>query len=249
MPSSKSSLRARSKAVSRAIADLHGTVAGHAEALLVEPAVGVAQRVGGRLVGTGEPRPEHHVGRAGGERQGDVAGIAHAAVGPDVLAVSAASAAHSSTALNCGRPTPVIIRVVHIAPGPTPTFTTSAPALIRSRVSLCGHHVAGDDRRVGGDGANLLDGPQRARLVAVSGVDHQHVGAHRQQRLGLRGRVAIDADRNGDAQPAVTIDGRLVDRRAQRTLAGDASDQAPRFVDHRCDGQALTRQPVVDLVG
>src|SRR4051812_49437987 len=47
---------------------------------------------------------------------------------------SRAGAAHSSTAENCGRPTPVIIRVVHIAPGPTPTLTTSAPASIRSRV-------------------------------------------------------------------------------------------------------------------
>ncbi len=41
-------------------------------------------------------------------------------------------AAHSSTALNCGLPTPVIIRVVHIAPGPTPTLTMSAPACTRS---------------------------------------------------------------------------------------------------------------------
>jgi len=45
-----------------------------------------------------------------------------------------ASAAQSSTAENCGRPTPVIMRVVHIAPGPTPTFTMSTPALIRSAV-------------------------------------------------------------------------------------------------------------------
>ncbi|OIQ80072.1 hypothetical protein GALL_381770 [mine drainage metagenome] len=45
-----------------------------------------------------------------------------------------ASAAHSSTAENCGRPTAVIMRVVHIAPGPTPTFTMSAPASMRSRV-------------------------------------------------------------------------------------------------------------------
>ena len=35
---------------------------------------------------------------------------------------------------NCGRPTPVIIRVVHIAPGPTPTLTMSAPASISARV-------------------------------------------------------------------------------------------------------------------
>src|SRR6266496_4449665 len=44
-----------------------------------------------------------------------------------------ACAAHSKTAENCGRPTPVIIRVVHIAPGPTPTLTMSAPAATRSR--------------------------------------------------------------------------------------------------------------------
>ena len=43
-----------------------------------------------------------------------------------------AAAAHSSTAENCGRPTPVCIRVVHIAPGPTPTLIMSAPASIKS---------------------------------------------------------------------------------------------------------------------
>ena len=43
-----------------------------------------------------------------------------------------AAAAHSSTAENCGRPTPVCIRVVHIAPGPTPTLMMSAPASIKS---------------------------------------------------------------------------------------------------------------------
>ena len=45
-----------------------------------------------------------------------------------------ASSEHSRTAENCGRPTPVIMRVVHIAPGPTPTLTMLAPALMRSRV-------------------------------------------------------------------------------------------------------------------
>ena len=48
------------------------------------------------------------------------------------LPAARAASAHSSTALNCGRPTPVIIRVVHMAPGPTPTLTTSAPASMRS---------------------------------------------------------------------------------------------------------------------
>ena len=48
--------------------------------------------------------------------------------------ICVAADAHSSTAENCGRPTPVIIRVVHMAPGPTPTLTIVAPAVIRSRV-------------------------------------------------------------------------------------------------------------------
>ncbi len=50
------------------------------------------------------------------------------------LPSSRAAAEHSSTALNCGRPTPVIIRVVHMAPGPTPTLTMSAPASTSARV-------------------------------------------------------------------------------------------------------------------
>ena len=46
---------------------------------------------------------------------------------------SRAAAAHSRTAENCGRPTPVCMRVVHMAPGPTPTLMMSAPAATRSR--------------------------------------------------------------------------------------------------------------------
>ena len=45
-----------------------------------------------------------------------------------------ASVAHSSTAENCGRPTPVCMRVVHIAPGPTPTLIMLAPASTKSCV-------------------------------------------------------------------------------------------------------------------
>src|SRR3954469_14083385 len=85
---------------------------------------------------------------------------------------SRAAAAHSSTAENCGRPTPVIIRGVHMAPGPTPTFTTSAPApaaplppsaphVNQSPPALGGDQVARHDRHPAGrrpDGANRLDG-------------------------------------------------------------------------------------------
>ena len=36
----------------------------------------------------------------------------------------------SMIAVTCGTPTPATTRVVQIDPGPTPTFTASAPALI-----------------------------------------------------------------------------------------------------------------------
>lgn len=36
----------------------------------------------------------------------------------------------SRIAVTCGTPTPATTRVVQIDPGPTPTFTASAPALI-----------------------------------------------------------------------------------------------------------------------
>ncbi len=85
--------------------------------------------------------------------------------------------------------------------------------------------------------------------MAVGGVDHQHVGAHGHQCLRLGGRVAVDADGGGDAQPTVGVDGGLVDRRAQRALAGDAADEPARVVDHGRNRQSLARQAVEDLVG
>ena len=44
------------------------------------------EQVAGRLVGAGEPGADHHRRRAGGERERDVARVAHSPVGPDVLA-------------------------------------------------------------------------------------------------------------------------------------------------------------------
>src|SRR5688500_20206869 len=55
--------------------EFDGPGGGHPEAFLVEPAVVVALRVSGRLVCSDEPRPDHHVGRPGGEGEGDIAGV------------------------------------------------------------------------------------------------------------------------------------------------------------------------------
>src|SRR5688500_15809049 len=47
----------------------------------------------------------------------------------------AAARAQSRTAVTCGTPTPATTRVVQIDPGPTPTFTASAPAAISASVA------------------------------------------------------------------------------------------------------------------
>ena len=51
------------------------------------------------------------------------------------------------------------------------------------------------------------------------------------------------------AQSAIDVDRRPVDRRTQRALSGDATDQTPELVDDGCHRKPLTGQPVVDLVG
>ena len=233
MPSSNSSLRARSKAPSVLRAVLDGPVGRHAEALLVEPAVGVAQRVGGRLVRAGEPRAEHHARRPAGEGEGDVARVAHAAVGPDVLAepaglVGALDHGGELRAPDAGHHP----RRAHRTRADTDLDDVGA-GLDQLAGAVGGDDVAGDDRDVGGDGAHLLDRPQRAGLVAVGRVDHEHVDAHLDERLGLGGGIAVDADGDGDHQPAVGVDRRLVDRGAQRALAGDEAEQAAVGVDDR----------------
>ena len=49
--------------------------------------------------------------------------------------VPSSASATSKIALNCGTPTPAMIRVVQILPGPIPTFTPSAPFSTKNRAA------------------------------------------------------------------------------------------------------------------
>ena len=93
-----------------------------------------------------------------------------------------AASAVSSTAENCGRPTAVIMRVVHIAPGPTPTFRMSAPARHEVVHALGGDDVAGGDRDAEAELGDGAQGAQHPLLVPVRGVDDEHVDARRGER-------------------------------------------------------------------
>ena len=87
---------------------------------------------------------------------------------------SRAAAAHSSTAENCGRPTPVIIRVVHIAPGPDADLDDVGAGLDQVADALGGDDVARHDRHL--PGRARADRPERVEhllLVAVRGVDDE----------------------------------------------------------------------------
>ena len=79
-------------------------------------------------------------------------------------------------AVICGTPTPLMIRVVQIEPGPMPTFTASAPASIRSRAPSRRGDVAGDHLNVAVL-LDLADGLDDILAVPMGGIDdapHRH---------------------------------------------------------------------------
>ena len=78
--------------------------------------------------------------------------------------------------------------------------------------------------------------------MAVGGVDHEDVDAQFSQRLCFDVGLTVDPDGDAEHQPALGVDSRPVDRRAQRTVAGDDADQSPLVVDDRGEGSTLHGQ-------
>jgi hypothetical protein len=77
--------------------------------------------------------------------------------------------------------------------------------------------------------------------MTVRRVDHQRVGARVEQRLRLARDVTRDAYRSRRPQPALLVEGRLVQARPHSALAGDDSHDPAGRVDNR-------RQPVTAVV-
>ena len=120
------------------------------------------------------------------------------------LPSSRAASAHSSTAENCGRPTPVIIRVVHMAPGPTPTLTMSAPASIRARVPSAETTLPAT---TGTRGSSVRTTARAPRASGPGGRGRcRRRGSRRRRRAApsaLAATSRVDADRGRDPQAAV----------------------------------------------
>ena len=148
--------------------------------------------------------------------------------------VPSSAAATSATAVICGTPTPATIRVVQMEPGPTPTFTPSAPGRDQRPRRLRRDDVAADDLQLR---VLLLDGAdpvEHALGVAVGGVDDQQVDARLDQRLDALGRVAARADGGADAQRApVVLAGVGIVLGLLEVLGGDHAAQLEVLGDHQ----------------
>ena len=194
----------------------HRPLARHPERLLVRPSGLVAEQVAGRLVGARQPRADHHGGRARGQRQRHVAGMAHAAVGPHLHA----QLAPGGRALGHGR------ELRPSDPGHHPGGAHRAgPDAdlddVRARRGQVAHAFRGDDVARGHRhvrARHRADGGQRVEhlvLVAVRGVDDQHVHARVEQRLRLDRDVAVDRRWPRRCEPARGVERRGVDPGAQ----------------------------------
>ena len=170
-------------------------------------------QVAGGFVGTGEPRPDHHAGGTGRQRQSDIAGVPHTAVRPHVCAeFSRGSGAFE----NRGE-----LRPTHPGHDPGGAHRSGPHAHLDDRRprgdqvpgARGGDDIAGRQRNAQIQSADGLDGVQHLVLVAMSGIDDQDVDTGLGQRPGLGRDIAVDAECRGDAKPALGVDRGGVDPR------------------------------------
>ena len=88
------------------------------------------------------------------------------------------------------------------------------------------------------------DRTERAGLVSVGSVDHEHVDAVADQLLGVLGGITVDPDCRTDHQAALRIDGRVVDRRTKRALTGDHTEQPTVIVHDGSNPEPVAAQMV-----
>ncbi len=132
-----------------------------------------------------------------------------------------------------------------MAPGPTPTLTMDAPAFDQIAGALGGDHIARRQRQTQVERRDRLDRVDHLVLVAVCGVDHEHVDAGLGEGGGLRRDVSVDADRRGDPQPAGRVDSGRVDACADGAGSGqDAGQRAVGFDEHRHIDRGVFEQVV-----
>ena len=154
------------------------------------------------------------------------------------------AAAHSSTAVNCGTPTPATTRVVQMLPGPMPIFTASAPASISASAPSGVATLPAitcttlDSFLI----ALTASSTPREWPCAVSTTITSASAA-------TRARARADAGGGGDAQPAqLVLVGQRVRVRLVHVLDGNQADAAIRLVHHQQLLDAVAVQQVARLL-
>ena len=201
-PTGRARLAFLEVAVRRAL--LHRADRAHAAVALVGAAL-VQDDLARRLFGAGEGAAHHHGVGAGGDRLGEVARVAHAAVGDQRHAAAGerlgdgvdrhdlrhADAGDDARGADRARADADLDRV--------------GAGLDQRQRGGAGGDVAADDvdvREVALDPAHALDD---AGAVAVRGVDDDDVDAGAHEQLDALLGALADADRGADAQLAVRV--------------------------------------------
>ena len=204
-----------------------GAARGHAAVDLVEAAA-PAHDVARALAAPGQQAADHHGARTRGDRLGEIARPADAAVGDQ----RDARIARGARALQHGR------ELRHSDAGDEARRAREArPDADLDGVgarggeiahALGGGDVAGDDLGLGEAPLELAHRVERRVGVAVGDVEHERVGVGCEQRLGALEIAAAHADRRRHAQPALGVargmrEARLLLEVAQRDHAGHAA--------------------------
>ena len=191
-------------AVGRTVLLGHGAQRAHAAVGLVGTPL-VQLHLARGLLRSGEKTADHGAVRAGGQRLGDVAGIADAAVGDHgniVLRGRGRNFRHGGD-----------LRDAHAghdaggADGPRPdTGFHSVHARLDQRLrAFAADHVAGDQPHVRVVGPQPLDPLDDPAAVAVCGIHHQHIDTgFTQERRPLLG-IGARAHRRADPQGAPAV--------------------------------------------
>src|SRR5207302_9146255 len=183
---------------------LHRAERAHAAVSLVRAAL-VELHFAGRFVGAGEERPQHHGVRASGDRLGDVARVAHAAVGDERHAdlferrghvLDRGDLRHADARDDA--------RGADRAGADADLHAVRAVLDERSR-AIARADIAADDLHARIALLDPLHAIEHTLGMAMRRVDDEHVGAGLNQRRDALVGALSYADRCSDAQLAVRV--------------------------------------------